>query len=156
MPPANAIAAVQEKFAALTSWANKPADLWLGPAWPRNASGTLVQYGVFRMLHQGTPIDTTMGHQADERWRFRFEIYDQTPQLVLATFYGVLYGGSSPSVGAGFFKSATFTVPTGYSFKHFIVTEDPVLETLDGDFSPTGSLLVRMSWGQELWLHRDE
>lgn len=156
MPPVNAIAAVQEKYAALAAWPTKPADLWFGPAWPRRADGSLVSVPLVRFLHQSGEIEPTFAHQASERWRFRFEVYDTSPPAALAHFYGLMYGGAAPSQRAGFFAPAAFPVPTDYVFKHFVVTDPFVTEDLEGQFSPTGSHLTRIAWGQELWLHRRE
>lgn len=156
MPPANAIDAIQTRYNALAAWASKPDTLWFGSAWPKNAAGQFVSYGVIRFFHEPSRIVTTFAHQAGEEWAFRFEIFDQTPQLALSHFYGVMYGGSAPSVGAGFWLPASFAVPTNYVFKSFNVTRDFQMELLEGQFSPTGQSMVKVSWGQTLWMQYAE
>ena len=155
MPPTNAIDAIQQKYAALPSWASKPTTITFGPVWPKTPAGPLTALPYIRFFNTGTAIGTTIGKQAGERWRFRFEAFDTSTQGVLAHFYGIMYGGGSPSDGLGFYRPEPFDVPTGYKFKHLVITEDMTVEPLDGLFSPTGSLLYRAAWSQELWMQAD-
>ena len=84
MPPTNVIAAVQEVYAGLTGWTGKPALLWFGPVWPRNATQGLQSPPLIRFTHDGTETDTTLEGTCTERWRFTLEVYAVVPLWYVA------------------------------------------------------------------------
>lgn len=153
--PTSIIEAIQERYAGLTSWSGKPADLWFGDVWPTR-SGAFVSFPFIRFKNTDSPLETTFAHQVGERWQFAFEVFSETVQQAKLIFDNVMYNQAAPSAGTGFWKPTSVTVPTGYAFKHLILTSGFAVEPQSGQFAPSAVPLVRLSWSMELWVQRTE
>ena len=153
MPVTNIIDAVQQKYAALTTFTGKPADLWFGDVWPTRADGSFVGYPFMRFTHQGTETATTFEYAALEEWPFTFEIYSQTAQQALTIFDRVRFNASAPDQAAGFWYGDV-TVPAGYVFKSFEPVGRFVLEVRSGQFSPTSTPIHVLSFDMVLHVQR--
>jgi len=157
VPVTNIIDAVQQKYAALTTFTGKPADLWFGDVWPTRADGSFVGYPFMRFTHQGTDTETDFEYTALEDWPFTFEIYSQTAQQALTIFDRVRFNGQDPGADAprtGFWHPTTVDVPAGYVFKAFEPVGRFTLKVRSGEFSPTGTPIHVMSFDMVLRVHR--
>lgn len=157
MPVTNVIDAIQQRYAAQT-WSGKPDTLWFETAWPRNSAGTLISFPIIKFTHDGTPHDSLFQHAVLQHWRFTFQALGASVQVVDAVYAGVMWDGqdptASPYTGSGLWCPPTMTLPTAYTFKHLIPTDQFRIEQLDQLTSPTGEPLCRVTWGMELFAHR--
>ncbi len=152
--PANIIAAVQQKYDALTAFTGKPAELTFGEVWPTTSGGAAVSYPFVRFVHQGTDNSPTFEYAALEEWEFRFEIFGRTAQEVLPVFDRMRFNGSAPEAAAGFWYAASLDMPAGYSFKSFEPVGRFVLQVRSGQYTPTGAALYVLSFDMSLHVHR--
>ncbi len=154
MPVTNIIDAVQQKYAGLTSFSGKPADLWFGDVWPTRADGSFVGYPFMRFTHDGTETATTFEYAALEEWPFTFEIYSQTAQQALTIFDRVRFNGAAPDQAAGFWYAGTMDMPDGYTFKSFEPVGPFTVEVRSGQFSPTGTPIHVVTFRMSLHVQR--
>jgi len=136
--PTNLIDSLQQKYAALTAFTGKPADLWFGDVWPTRA-GAFIGYPFVRFVHRGTPVPSDFEYTALEEWEFAFEVYAETAQAATTIFDRVRFNGSAPSAQAGFWYASSVDTPAGYTFLALAPSGAFTLDVRSGQFSPTGT-----------------
>jgi hypothetical protein len=150
MPVTNVIDAVQQKYAALTTFTGKPAELWFGTAWPRDASGNLITYPVIRFVHDGTDDETDFEYTQIQHWRFTFTVFSQTVQQANTIYDRVMFNGAAPESQSGFRYASSVTLPGGFTFKEFAPDGKVVFKPDDGRATPFGSALATAEWSMRL------
>lgn len=157
MPAATCEAAIQAKYAALTSFSGKPPVLWCGLIRLKNPDNSAVDYPAVRFEHTGTSSFVTFAKNQIETHRYRFEVYAETRQQAKAIHDRMMFNGFAPDAAGGnggFWFSSTLDLPAAYTLMAFRPVGDWVCEEVVGEWTGTATLLHRLSWVQELQTER--
>lgn len=154
MAVTNIIDAVQQRYAGMSAWAGKPADLPFGSAWPLGSAGTLVSYPVLEFAHDGTEQRFTLEGSLTEHWRFELRVYAASVQACLFHFDYWRFDGSDPTSRAGFWLPDSMTVPAGYTFKAVNPLGDFRVSILEDRFAPDGAAVYVLTWPFEVEVQR--